>query len=625
MKQRNLFNEREEALIKEIELYRPLEEERQRVVTEYSRYTVSELRRWIEWLYPLVKGRVVVGEGAGTFVADAVANMHAKPTSAPKSHLLDFLAIFLGDIRNFGIYLQSLPADDLVLWRHLMANHRISHSELKKMMGRDYITTSKESYNWRDSLSISPSLGLFDVKAGEPTYYDRDTYQRISEYYISLPWKLRSWLVPLFYGKEEWSLNSLPELPDEAKGLQCFSAESFIFVELSVLDSLGRQGDLAVDAKWKLSAVAIKKIAAKMSMTEIFPSDANRYVAAMRANLVLPAFAFYWMKKKRDIAHPEKELKDIFGTMLLNYPTILMPILLSFTAGMRSAEFMGAPGLARLNLILSLLRAEGCRGWLSVDQLLLNSQYRGVDINPFYEYSYAKMELKEKLSGDVIYEDGWSNDVAIPFVKAFFFLLASFGLLEIACDKDTELYPSPFYTLKYFRPTALGAYVLDFTETYEKPKTKEEGPFFDLDSNNLIVRSLSDNNPYESLLQDIAEPIGARRYKVTHASLLNNCATYMDVSNRVEFFKRFISSDLPEVWSAFFASLMKRCSPLKGISPDMYLLYQLDSNNDELLKLISTDPLIRKYTVRAEGHMLLVRKDAYKQVITRLKSFGYLL
>lgn len=610
---------------KNIELFCPTREDRARVMAEYSRYTVPILREIVDRLYILVKGCVVTGEAVGTFVADAVTNIQARPTSANKQQILDFLVVFLGDLRNFSVYLKSLSADDIRIWYYLMEHGCISRSDLRKIMGRDCITIKENSFGWRPTISLPPFLGWFDTKEGEPIHYEKQTYRRISEYYVTMPANLRSWLIPLFYEKEKYTLTFLPELPVEAKALQCFTAEPFIFVELSVLDGLSRQGDLATDAKWKLSAASVKKVASKMNMTEIFPKDANRFVASMRSNILLPTVAFFWMYKERNIAHPEKGLKDIFGTEFLNFPTILMPVLMLFTSGLRTTEIKESLALSLLKKVLDMFLNNKCADWLSVDQLLMQCLFQGISMDVFSDYSYSKMDLKQKVNGDEIYMDGRYDDVTVPFVKALFFLLASFGLVEIACDTDTASYPSPFHTLKYFRLTGLGRYVFGFTKTYEQPKSECEGPYFDLDSNNLIVRSLGSDNPYESLLKDIAEPIGQRRYKVTHSSLLNHCATNEDVANKVEFFKRFISSDLPKVWDEFFHSLTRRCCPLKGIAPDMYMIYQLDAGNEELLKLISTDPIIRKYTVRAEGHLLLVRRTAYKQVITRLKSFGYLL
>lgn len=623
-KQKKLGEKEAEVFTKQIELFTPTVEDQERVCSEYVRYTVPELRKWVETLYPLVKACRVVGEGADSFVAQAIADIQAKPFTANKPQVLDFLTVFLGDYRNFSLYLNSLSVEVFAVWQYVMEHGCISHSTLKKMDLGDWIIPGSSSCGWRDDLKLSQYLSWFEVRGGEPSYYD-SSYKRITEYYVSLPENLSSWLIPLFFEKEKYILSFESELPVGKEPLQCFSAEPFIFTELAVLDSLGRQGDLATDEKWKLPAAAIKKTAAKVGVTEIFPQDENRYIASLRANLLLPAFAFYWMHKPRDIARPEEELSDIFSKTVLNYPTILYPILFSFTTGVRASEFKGAQGLTNLQRVLQLVIDKHKPGWLSVDQLLLNCRKRGFNISPFTNYSLYRMELKAKLSGDAIYRDGWYTDVAVPFVRAFIFLLAAFGLVEIACDASTASYSSPFGTLKYFRLTSLGCYAFGLAKQYEQPKAEAEGPFFDLDSNNMIVRSLSDKNPYEPLLQDIAESIGNRRYKVTHASLLNSCSTYSDVTNKVDFFKRFISAELPAVWDEFFQSLTRRCRPLTEMPANMYLIYQLSASNTELLKLVATDPVIRKYTVRAEGHLLLVQKDAHKQVITRLKSFGYLL
>lgn len=55
------------------------------------------------------------------------------------------------------------------------------------------------------------------------------------------------------------------------------------------------------------------------------------------------------------------------------------------------------------------------------------------------------------------------------------------------------------------------------------------------------------------------------------------------------------------------------------------LIYRLDPSNRELLQLLSTDPVIRQYTLRAEGHLLLIEEEQLNKVVTRLKYFGYLL
>lgn len=625
MKQKKIQSGESAALTGQIELYKPDKKAFDYFVEKFSYYTVPYLRDFAASLFPLVKNCKVVGEGAVPFVEKIVTEFQAKPITANKTQLLDFLALFLADHRNFSIYLLGLPDEVKRLWEYVVMHGCISRSSLKRFSSFNWLTISEKSYGWGSEVQKSDYLVWFEVKAGDPSFYEKGTFRYVTEHYIRLPDFLCSRMIPLFIEKDVYTIAPLAELPATAEKLLCFNAEPFIFTELPVLDGLSRQGELDTNEKGKLPAASLKKVATKMGMTEFFKGEETRPVAALRANMVLSAFAFYWMSKVRDISHPEEALKDIFGNTILNYPTILLPILLPYISGLRSSEFKESSAMRSLRDVFRVVIGLKSQDWISVSQLLLHCRINGVNLLPFSEYQLLKMELKNKLNDDAIYRDGWLTDLSEPFVKAFVFLLASFGLVEIAYEEFSSSTSSPFSTLRYFRLTALGTYVFGLSKTYELPKVKDEGPYFELDTRNLIVRSLGDNNPYESLLQDISEPIGRHRYKVTHASLLKSCATYEDVFNKMEFFKRFISNELPDIWTEFFLSLTKRCRPLKEIASEKYLIYQLDANNKELLHLVSTDPVIRKSTIRAEGHLLLVEKNSIRQITAHLKSFGYLL
>ena len=146
-----------------------------------------------------------------------------------------------------------------------------------------------------------------------------------------------------------------------------------------------------------------------------------------------------------------------------------------------------------------------------------------------------------------------------------------------------------------------------------------------MDEQRLVIRSLKENNPYESLLNDTAIPIGNRRYMMSNESFLKNCRSEKDVKDKIDFFKRFISKEIPEVWTSFFDSLLRQCHPLKPVSADKYVIYQLDGNNKELIHLLSTDPFLKSILIRAEGYKILVEKKQQKAFVDKLKAHGYLL
>lgn len=64
---------------------------------------------------------------------------------------------------------------------------------------------------------------------------------------------------------------------------------------------------------------------------------------------------------------------------------------------------------------------------------------------------------------------------------------------------------------------------------------------------------------------------------------------------------------------------------MSEIPESRYNIYQVSTADKELQRLVSTDPVLRQYMVRAENYILLVKADHQKEVTERLKEFGYLL
>lgn len=69
---------------------------------------------------------------------------------------------------------------------------------------------------------------------------------------------------------------------------------------------------------------------------------------------------------------------------------------------------------------------------------------------------------------------------------------------------------------------------------------------------------------------------------------------------------------------------MKRCNPFKPLV-DRYATFRLSPDDRELQQLVLTEPSIRKYVVKAENYMLLVKESDKAQLAKALRRFGYLL
>lgn len=212
-----------------------------------------------------------------------------------------------------------------------------------------------------------------------------------------------------------------------------------------------------------------------------------------------------------------------------------------------------------------------------------------------------------------------------PYLKAALFMMAAFGFVEIAYkEKPDEGATSYYDTLAYVRLTNLGLYALGIKRKYVRTK-EAEIHYFELDTERLIIKSLVDNNPYESLLGNMATAISKKMYKVSYESFLNGCEKLQDINSKIDFFKEYISSqDLPDNWAQFFKDIKKRCKPMKA-PKKKYSLLQIPTDDKELQHIILTDPTIRKYTLKAEGFILLVETIYKSKVEEVLKKYGYLI
>lgn len=106
---------------------------------------------------------------------------------------------------------------------------------------------------------------------------------------------------------------------------------------------------------------------------------------------------------------------------------------------------------------------------------------------------------------------------------------------------------------------------------------------------------------------------------------LNGCEKLQDINSKIDFFTEYISSqDLPDNWIQFFKDIKKRCKPMKA-PKRKYSLLQIPTDDKELQHIILTDPTIRKFTLKAEGFILLVETNFKSKVVEALKKYGYLI
>ena len=289
--------------------------------------------------------------------------------------------------------------------------------------------------------------------------------------------------------------------------------------------------------------------------------------------------------------------------------------------GFRANQFRYVPHVIWMKMLCDFLE-EYPASWISLPQLLdwLHICGQGFTVRSDL---LQDMRLENTLTGDTIRPDTQGVEIDMEILRAMAVCLFGWGMADLAVDPSDDVPDTPLGKVMQVRLTALGRYALGLDKSYSPPERHAEGRFV-LDTERLIIYSTGEDNPYERLLLDTADPIGRGRYRMSAESFLRHCKTAKDVEEKVKFFEDYIEGNPPAVWKAFFASLRRRSKPLVKVQEDYYLL-RLDAKDTELIELMTATPSIRKLIILAEGYLFLVRKQDYPALVQLLKQYSYLL
>ncbi len=585
------------------------------------KYTVPDLQKLAQpFLKLLTKTFVRIQLNNGT-VKDASEVLFClqKKVGRTKMDWLQLTVFFLAEKWNLLHYVQTLEREDVDAWKLIILRLYANNQMLKDATGKSWLAQGTRWYGYEMTPIEESSWFTIVNSAGDKMR--RSGYREKEAFFFLLP-VFRKVFAPLFFPEVEVIPDTTEELP--VQSLFTFQGEADFIRRFPLLQTLYEQEVLVMGSR-KMAATTIKKVSKQVKLKEFWEGEeVSAELSGIRTSLVLPVLAllFDTFSSRKNV---ETILKE-FPKFLSTYYTYLIPILLPDINGIKSNKLSEStvPDLIE-NVFSMLIRTKS--GWISVkkmkESLLVYPEERN-SLQIFMSYQLENMDLFNKVTGEYVHLGNLIEHLGIPFLKGLLFLMGGLGMLELAYEYPSVISSSVFHSLQYVRLTELGRYVLGLTSTYTPP-LQEEQELFRLDENRLIIRSLVENNPYETLLQDTAISIGNHRFLMNNDSFLKNCKTEKDVQNKMDFFKQFVcQGNMPEIWSEFFKSLLKQCHPLK-VSKGDYLIYQLDSANKELIHLLTTDPVLKSIIIRAEGYKILVESKNRSKLVERLKTYGYLL
>ncbi len=604
-------------------IYVPSEKERKQqenfLSSQYSAEDVKQ--RAYELRAQLQKYKLVAIDGTGKkYTPEPIALMFGNVKKLKKDYVT-FITI-LNNVNNFSIFYDEWPNPIKQLFEKALKEHFVYHEEATSILGEPSIKKEK-LYYWETEVPNDKIGRMFKVTKGKAPLSKRIfPNQRDSYLELNSDFHHRIMLPLVFPGIDK--IEKCAKLP-HAEEYKTYCGEDNIFTVVPILNSIYDNGQLNM-GRMKIPAGELKKAAKLINLPEFF-NDGNKHFSNVCASMVLNIFTAYC----EELYDREDEIQDLLKSILENIDDMqvyLLPTLMPHFTGFKKTliDYCGCGSVVAS--LLGVLKKFHDYGWLPSEKVICQCRVANDcsehDFLMFYTSDLEKTQLHNDYDGNEICLDNILHEVTRPFIKAVLFMMAAFGYVEIAYrEKPAEEATSYYDGLEYVRLTNLGLYALGIKRKYERTK-KSDVKYFDLDTESLIVKSLTDSNPYESLLGNMATAISKKMYKVDYETFLGSCGNMQDINSKIDIFKKYICDAPPANWLQFFESIKKRYRPMKALQKK-YALLQIPSDDKELQRIILSDPVVRKYTLKAEGLILLVETANKGKVEDALKKYGYML
>ena len=288
-----------------------------------------------------------------------------------------------------------------------------------------------------------------------------------------------------------------------------------------------------------------------------------------------------------------------------------------------------------------LLEMGNACGWYTVEGLVRSLQLRGRRI----AFCSANTECDElRLKADALtvegktytsksYEPHFYVDgimryslLVLPLMKAYFYLLAVLGVVEIretepagSMKRNGSSLPISLYDgLEYVRVTEFGQWCLDLRK--EKPELAAQVYEAIADDELLIVTFRGESLERRLFLERIGDKLGEERYRVSDSSFVRACTSLEELERRIAAFRKLIDPHPSPRWEAFFSTLKSKAGFLASrVSAVIFTL----PGDPSIRKILVSDAKLRSIAFRAEGNRVVVQSRDYKKFAKILAEYGF--
>lgn len=553
-------------------------------------------------------------------LSTAIPEMTRKYTSVKKSELAQHLAILLSSQDCVTAYMNLMPLKALDIFRLVFRNIYVSIKACKDIFGRDIATKKKGwGYSYYNApMEVDP---LFSILKCETIGSWSTTVD-----YLIMPQSIRK-AVGFYLRPEPLIVETFDEYTP-GKNESLYDTQATIEPLYPLMHTLYINGILEM-GKTKVTATTIKRISKQISFVEFFPDSDNKSEKILAATLATSLFclcATNSLSGRKAIPNPPQEVARNIVKFIRNSTEKAI----YFFAGIilnkvYQTMFSSAAMSMFMKSYLDTIKELAADKWLmmeGIENTMRNSdQFPEILmlVNPLQTGSYS---VCNDYTGKYLAPFNIIQQLSVPMIHLITAALASLGILEVVYGDPSSGAASPFGSIKALKLTNLGKYAFEAAKEFTS-SIAEAGPMFEFDSDRLLMRTLGENNPYEGIIKEYLSPVGDHRFTITPDTFLEGCSDVGDIERKTANFKNLVG-DLPPVWDAFLDNLKRKCRNISNAKESFYIL-TVNPDDDELISLISSDQELRKYTVCAEGYILLVRIGYMEDFIRRMKHFGYLV
>jgi hypothetical protein len=552
-----------------------------------------------------------------------------------KAQLVEQVATVFSSRILFEQLMSVLPSDvtralSILVWEGMKKVGELEKELKTEIFVRPQQEKGRMFYSYEHMKNVKGPFLFFCFRdRGYDFYY---SYQDFSpdRYTIFLPDEIRKVLKTYLTPPEGYYLTPLDAI---AKTDFIYKSEGEIFKELPLYYEYIRQGHMQLSKDGKPTKASLRHLKQSSAVREFYEGG-SKDLELLKTNFMV-AMVQIIMKEEKP-KDPLGLLKQLFNSYSAQGGiSWIMNNLLFHIKVKAGSSIYYLDGKRKLNAsVLSLLKDLPTGQWISIENLLRFILLRDIDLAPvdissasrFLYYSGQDRYDQKAFIDSAIYQDA----VIAPLVKGSMFLFATFGLVDIAYDfpankvlkQKGEQYLSIFDGIKYVQLTELGAYLSGRTSEYTRPIQEEKGAEVILDPNRLIITLHGEDRLKSMILERFANKISESRYKIDYSSFLKECSSKKDITQRIKLFKTEIVSKPPQVWLEFFDRVLSRVHPLT--SQETLKVYKL-SPDKELIHLMATDSILKKYILKADDFHIIVELSNFPKVRQRLESLGYLI